>query len=113
MNDKKTKYMIISAAQNGRQTQNLNVGDKVYEIVPSLKYLGKIIDKEGRIRECVKDRIKEENRLYAANYYMLKSKIIKRAVKMQIYRTMIRPVGTYRVETWILTKSHENFFRIF
>ena len=30
MKEKKTKYMIIYDAQKGRQTQNLNVGDKVF-----------------------------------------------------------------------------------
>jgi hypothetical protein len=44
---------------------------------------------------------------------MLKSKIIKRSVKMQIYETMVRPVATYGSETWTLTKSDENSLRIF
>ena len=73
--------------------------------MPSFKYVGNIIDNERKISECVKDRIQAGNRAYAANYYMLKSKIIKRAVKMQIYRTLIKPVATYGAETWNLTKS--------
>jgi hypothetical protein len=44
---------------------------------------------------------------------MLKGKIIKRSVKMQIYKTVIRPVTTYGSETWTLTKSDENLLRIF
>jgi hypothetical protein len=44
---------------------------------------------------------------------MLKSKITKRSVKMQIYQTVIRPVVTYGSETWALTKSDENFLRSF
>jgi hypothetical protein len=44
---------------------------------------------------------------------MLKSKIIKRSVKMLIYKTVIRPVNTYGLETWTLTKSDENSLRIF
>ena len=32
---------------------------------------------------------------------------------MQIYKTLIRPVVTYGSETWTLTKSDENFLRIF
>ena len=62
---------------------------------------------------CEKDGIQAETRAYAANYYMLKSKIIKRAVKMQIYRSLIRSVATYGAETWTLTKSDENLLRIF
>jgi hypothetical protein len=44
---------------------------------------------------------------------MLKSKIIKKSVRLQIYKTLIRPVVTYRSETWNLTKSDENLLRIF
>jgi hypothetical protein len=44
---------------------------------------------------------------------LLKSKIIKRSVKLQIYKTLISPVVTYGSETWTLTKSDENLLRIF
>jgi len=46
VNEKNTKYMIVSATQKGRQTQNWKVGDKVFERVSSLKYLGSVIHKE-------------------------------------------------------------------
>jgi hypothetical protein len=111
--EKKTKYMTVSATQKGSQTQNWKVGDKVFERVSSFKYLGNIINKEGRISECIKDRIQAGNRAYAANHHMLKSKIIRRAVKMQIYKTLIRPVVVYGSENWTLTKSDENLLRIF
>jgi hypothetical protein len=77
------------------------------------KYLGNVINKEGRIRECVKDRIQVGNRAYAANHHMLKSKIIKRSVKMQIYKMLIRPVVTCGSETWTVTKSDVNLLWIF
>jgi len=113
VNEKKTKYMIVSTTPKGRQTQNWKVGDKVFERVSSFKYLGNVINKEGRISECVKDRIQVGKRAYAANHHMLKSKIIKRSVEMQIYKTLIRPVVMYGSETWTLTKSDENLLRIF
>jgi len=53
------------------------------------------------------------NRAYTANHHMLKSKIIKRSVKKQMYKKLIRPVVTYGSETWTLTKSDENLLRIF
>jgi hypothetical protein len=113
VNEKKTKYMTVSATQKGSQTQNWKVGDKVFARVSSFKYLGNAINKEGRISECIKDRIQAGNRAYAANHHMLKSKIIRRAVKMQIYKMLIRPVVTFGSETWTLTKSDENLLRIF
>jgi hypothetical protein len=42
-----------------------------------------------------------------------KSKIIKKYVKMQIYKTLIRSVVTCGSETWTLTKADENLLRIF
>jgi hypothetical protein len=39
--------------------------------------------------------------------------VIKGSVKMQLYKTLIRPVVTYGSETWTLTKSDENLLRIF
>jgi hypothetical protein len=77
VNEKKTKYVTVSVSQKGRQTQNWKVGDKVFERVSSFKYLGNVINKEGRISECVKDIIQVGNRANAANHHMLKSKIIK------------------------------------
>jgi hypothetical protein len=105
-------FMIVSATQKGRQTQNWKVGDIVFERMSSLKYLGNVIDEEGRINECVKDRIQLRNRADAASHHMLKSKIIKRSVKMQIYKTLITPVVTYGPETWTLT-NFDNLLRIF
>ena len=95
VNEKKAKYMIVSTTQKGQQTQNWKLGDKVFEKVSSFKYLGNVINKEGRISECVKDRIQVGNRAYAADHHMLKSKIIKRSFKMKIHKTLIRPDVTY------------------
>jgi len=81
--------------------------------VSSFTYLGNVINKEGRISECVKDQIQVGNRAYADNHHVLKSNIIKRSVKMRIYKTLIRPVVTYVSETRTLTKSDENLLRIF
>jgi len=98
--------MIVSATQKVRQTQNWKAGDKLFERVSIFKYLGNVIHKEGRNSECVKGRIQVRNRAYAANHHMQKSKIIKRSVKMQIYKTLIRPYGSE-------TKSDENLLGIF
>jgi hypothetical protein len=91
----------------------LEIGDEVFERQSSFKYLGNVINKAGRVTECVKDRIQVGNRAHAANRHMLNSETIKMSVKMQIYKTLIRPVVTCGSETWTLTKSDENLLRIF
>jgi len=104
---------MVSATQKGRQTQNWKVGDKVFERGSSFKYLGNVINEYGRISECINDRTQVGRRAYAAKYLMLESKIIRRSVKMQICKTLIRPVVRYGSETWTLTKSYEKMSRIF
>jgi len=83
------------------------------ERVSSFKYLGNVIHKGGRVSECVRDRIQVGNRAYVANHRMLKSKIIKKSAKMQVYKALIRLVVTHGSETWALTKSDANLLRIF
>jgi hypothetical protein len=55
----------------------------------------------NRNDNCVKDTIQAVNGLFA-NLSKLKSKIISRAAKIQVYRTLIGPVATYGAETWTL-----------
>jgi hypothetical protein len=48
-----------------------------------------------------------------ANLRLLKSKRVLRAAKLQVYKTLIRPVVTYGAETWTLRVTEENILRIF
>jgi hypothetical protein len=41
------------------------------------------------------------------------AKIVSRAAKLQVYKTLIRPVVTYGAETWTLTVTGGNILRIF
>jgi hypothetical protein len=44
VNEAKTNYMTIFTRPNGRQIQNLEIGDKIFG-VSSFRYLGNAIDK--------------------------------------------------------------------
>jgi hypothetical protein len=44
---------------------------------------------------------------------LLSNKILNYNSKIQIYKTIIRPTGTYGSETWVLTVSDENQLNIF
>jgi hypothetical protein len=53
------------------------------------------------------------NKAYYANSQLLNSALLSRSTKMKWYRTLIRPVVTYAVETWTSNISDENTLRIF
>jgi hypothetical protein len=55
-----------------------------------------MINNGNRIVNCVKERIQAGNGAYFANLITLKSKIISRAAKLHVHKTLIiRPVATY------------------
>ena len=60
-----------------------------------------------------KEKIQTGNKAYYANLQMFKSKIISIRSKLQIYKTLIRPILTYWAETWTLTAAEENALRRF
>jgi hypothetical protein len=58
------------------------------------------------VTEIIQDRIQTRN--YYADEKMLKNRYINRCAKMQIYKTLIRPVVTYGCEYWTMKKEDEN-----
>ena len=105
--------MIISTSENRRKPQQLKIGEKIFEGVTKFKYLGNVTDNGNQVNECIKDRIQAGNRAYAANYNILKSKSISRTSKLNIYRTLIRPVATYGAESWAQTQNDEEVLNLF
>jgi hypothetical protein len=53
----------------------------------------------------LKKRITNANRAYYALLPLLKSQSVRRAGKVKIYKTLIRPVVTYGAEVWTLNKD--------
>jgi hypothetical protein len=105
--------MAVSTSENRRKPQSLKVGNKTSEGVNNFIYLGNIIDNENRINKCVRERTQAGNKAYFANNKLFRNKFISRSTKMQIYRTIFRPVVTYGSETWTLPTAEENALRIF
>jgi hypothetical protein len=113
VNERKTKYMFMTAIGNMRKPHNLRIGSKEFEGVSDFKYLGNIIENNNRYDRCIKERLQAGNKVYYAKLQMLKIKIISRRSKLQIYKTLIRPVVTYGAEKWTLTTAEENALRRF
>jgi hypothetical protein len=103
----------MSTSDSRRKPEDLNVEGKSFMGVCSFKYLGNMINNDNRYDNCVKERIQAVNRACFANLRVFKSKIISRAAKLQVYKTLIRPIVTYGAETWTLMVTEENILRMF
>ena len=53
------------------------------------------------------------NKAYYANKQLVNSSLISRNSKLQIYRTLVRPVATYGSESWTLTMEGETALAVF
>jgi hypothetical protein len=53
------------------------------------------------------------NKAYYANQMMPKNRYINKGAKMQLYKTLIRPVVTRGCEVWTMKKEDENILRRF
>jgi hypothetical protein len=53
------------------------------------------------------------NRTYFAAISLFRNRLLSRATKIQLYKTLIRPVVTYGAETWTMTKKEEESLLIF
>jgi hypothetical protein len=60
----------------------------------------------------LKKGYKLESGPFFANLRIITSKIISRATKLQVYKTLIRPVATYGAETRTLTVTEGNILRM-
>jgi hypothetical protein len=63
--------------------------------------------------KCIKDRIMIGNKAYYANRQLVNSSLISRSIKLQIYRSLVRPVVTYGSESWTLTMEKERVLAVY
>jgi len=113
INENKTKYMVTSTYEHRRNAGDLRIGNKTFETVQSFKHLGNIIGNTNNNNKCVKERIVMGNKAYYANRQPVNSSLISRNSKLQIYRTLVRPVVTCGSESWTLTVEEERTLAVF
>ena len=84
------------------------MGSSIFERPHEFKYLGALITDDNEMSKEINMRIcntwKSTHSLY---YSLLKSKLLSRALKIQLYHFVIQPVAMYGCETWSLTKMDE------
>ncbi|KAI4459671.1 hypothetical protein MML48_6g00014287 [Holotrichia oblita] len=109
INEKKTKYMKIRN-EIEENMNHLRTQSYKFEKVTMLNYLGVSLGQTYKHR--IKERIQKGYQALGRNKMLLKSKNISKANKIQIYKSLIRPVITYALETVVLNKREEEDLKI-
>lgn len=58
-------------------------------------------------------RIMVANRAFYSLNRLFKSKLLFRTCKLNLYKTIVRPILCYNAETWTMTNTEENKLRVF
>jgi hypothetical protein len=98
VNGKKTNFMIVSQKPY-TENEYVKTGTCNFEIVKHCTYLAKILTNKNELRPEIEKRITNVNTAYELRP-LLKSQSVIRAEKIKICKTIIRPVATYRAESY-------------
>jgi hypothetical protein len=105
--------MLLFRHQNPGLNHNIKRGDRSFENVVQLKYLGKTVTNQNLIQETIKRRLNSSKTCYRSVQNLSSSRLLSRNLKMIIYETTILPVVLYGCETWSLTLRGEHILRVF
>ena len=96
---------------NTQKGATINV--ETYQGVVEFVYLGTLISTDNSVEKEIKRRILVGNRTYFAAISLFRRRLLSRATKIILYKTLIRPVVSYGAEAWTLTKKEEQAVLIF
>jgi len=98
---------MICGSKKKNAENVFKVKHMTFERVNNFKYLGTLITTRNDTSAKINNRITLANRSYFGMMNMLKAKTINRKHKVTMYKTLIKPVLIYGVETWVLSKVDE------
>jgi hypothetical protein len=104
--------MLVSRDQNAGQTREIKIGNRSFENLSQLKYLGTKGTNENVIQEEIKRRMNSGNASYHSAQNLLSSRLLSKNIKVRIFKTIILPVVLYGCETWSLTLREEHRLRV-
>lgn len=112
INEKKTKIMVVDR-RTPYTNESVEIQSHIFEVVQDFVYLGSLINPQNNCSMEIQRRINLGNRCVAALYDLLKSRILSKASKTKIYKTLILPVVIYGSETWTLSRIDEEKLLVF
>ena len=104
INPGKTKYMYVSASESRMRdfSQNVNIGEHLFEVVKEFVYLGSSVNISNNTTDEIIRRIVLGSRCLYGLSKLLRSKHLTKDTKIQIYHTLILPIVMYGSESWEL-----------
>jgi hypothetical protein len=89
--------MLLYRYQNADQNQDIRIGNRSFESVSQIGYLGMTVTNQNLILEEIKRRLNSGNACYHSVYNLL-----SKYIKIRIYGTVILPMVLCGCETWFL-----------
>jgi hypothetical protein len=89
----KTKYMRFSVSPSRRSVKGVTIDGVTYEGVAEFTYLGTLISNDNSVEKEIQKRFLAGNRTHFAAISLFTSRLLSRANKILLYKTLIRPVG--------------------
>lgn len=112
ISQERTKFIKVGGPAI-RQREGICIGDYTFERVDSFIYLDSLENITNNVGFEESKRIVSANRCYFGLKEQLKSQILSRSINLLLYKTSIRLVLMYMVETLAVTKGEENLLNIF
>jgi hypothetical protein len=109
----KTKYITFSASPSQRPVKGANINGVTYEGTAEFMYLGMLNSNDNSKEKEILRCILASNRTYFAAISLFRNRFLSLATKILLYKTLIRPIVAYGVETWTLMKKEEQVLLIF
>jgi hypothetical protein len=99
---------------NGKSLmKGATINGVTYDGVAEFIYLGTLISNDISVNKEIQRRILAGSRIYFAAISLFRNRLLSRATKIRLCKTLIRPVVTYGAETWTMTKKEEQAVLIF
>jgi len=103
----KTKYMRFSASPSRRSVKGITINGVTYDEVAEFIYFGTLISDDNSAEKEIQKRILAGNRTYFAAISLYRNRLLARATKILLYKTLIRPVVSHGAEAWTVTKMNK------
>jgi hypothetical protein len=91
--------MFVSRDQNAGKNLEKKIGNRSFEKVPQIKYLGTTVKNQNLIQEEVNRRLNSGNACYHSVQNLLSTRLLSRNVNVKINKTIILLMVLYGCET--------------